>query len=387
MPTRILFIVATIIVARITSAIQFQSVAAVGPALVEGLALAYVSLGTLIGAYSVSGVVVAFPGSWLLTRLGERRMVLAAFSLLTLGAVMMALAAGYPMLLAGRIVAGAGNVLVTVVLPKIIIDLTPPRYLGAVMGTFIAGYGTGIGIALAGLPLLGPWRLAFAVSAVLCATAGIVAAAALPPKDPRPAALGASPFTLDRASWTPLLLISLVWALENVGVAVIFGFYPPFFIAQGLSLPQATSLTSLFAFAGVPATPFGAWLLTRTIGDRAGILLAVVLSAAAPVALALGYPPVPLLIASSLAICIAAGPQFALVGARLRAEERALAMGVFWTIYYTAMSALPPLAGLARDLTTDPRAPLYVASLFTFLALLLQAIHTRISGPAPHATG
>jgi hypothetical protein len=38
-------------------------------------------------------------------------------------------------------------------------------------------------------------------------------------------------------------------------------------------------------------------------------------------------------------------------------------------MYFVPMTLLPPLAGLARDLTGDAAAPLYAAALFTALAL------------------
>ena len=53
-------------VARVAYGVQFQSVGAVGPAMVQDLSLAYASLGTLVGAYSMLGVVLALPAGWLI---------------------------------------------------------------------------------------------------------------------------------------------------------------------------------------------------------------------------------------------------------------------------------------------------------------------------------
>jgi hypothetical protein len=57
-------------VARVAYGVQFQSVGAVGPAMVQDLSLAYASLGTLVGAYSMLGVVLALPAGWLIAQLG-----------------------------------------------------------------------------------------------------------------------------------------------------------------------------------------------------------------------------------------------------------------------------------------------------------------------------
>jgi MFS family permease len=62
--------------------VQFQSVGAVGPAIVAELDLAYASLGTLVGAYSALGLALSLPAGWLAARHGERRVVLAGLGLM-----------------------------------------------------------------------------------------------------------------------------------------------------------------------------------------------------------------------------------------------------------------------------------------------------------------
>ena len=44
--------------------------------MVKELGLAYASLGTLLGAYSMLGVALALPTGWLIVRFGFRRIVL-----------------------------------------------------------------------------------------------------------------------------------------------------------------------------------------------------------------------------------------------------------------------------------------------------------------------
>jgi hypothetical protein len=73
-------------------------------------------------------------------------------------------------------------------------------------------------------------------------------------------------------------------------------------------------------------------------------------------------PEVPL-VAVGVALGAIAGPSVALPAAVLAPEHRAVGMGLFWLMYFVPMTLLPPLAGLARDLTGD------AAALFTALAL------------------
>jgi len=63
----------------------------------------------------------------------------------------------------------------------------------------------------------------------------------------------------------------------------------------------------------------------------------------------------------------------ALPGQVLKKENRAIGMGIFYTVYYVGMGVFPPIAGYARDVTGNPAAPLIlagVAILFAVLALL-----------------
>jgi hypothetical protein len=45
-------------------------------------------------------------------------------------------------------------------------------------------------------------------------------------------------------------------------------------------------------------------------------------------------------------------------------------MGVFYTCYYASMTALVPLAGLTRDLTQNPGAPLLFGGTLLIVTLL-----------------
>jgi predicted MFS family arabinose efflux permease len=160
LPLRVWLILATVTIARIGSGMQTQSVGAVGPSLVDAMGLAYVALGTLIGAYSLPGIAVALPGSWLIARMGDRRMVLTSLALMGIGGGLMAMAQNYPILLAGRVLSGTGAAMLSVAGPKIVFDQVPPERLTSLLGGVLAGYPLGFAFSLSFLPLLNSWRLA-----------------------------------------------------------------------------------------------------------------------------------------------------------------------------------------------------------------------------------
>ena len=108
------------------------------------MGLAYVALGTLIVAYSLPGFAVALPGSWLIARMGDRRMVLASLALMVIGGGLMAIGQNYQILLARRVLTGTGAAMLSVVVPKIVFDQVPPARLAALMGGVLAGYPLGL---------------------------------------------------------------------------------------------------------------------------------------------------------------------------------------------------------------------------------------------------
>jgi predicted MFS family arabinose efflux permease len=374
MPVLTWLILATATLARIGSGMQTQSVGAVGPSLVEGMGLAYAALGTLIGAYSLPGIVAALPGGWLIARMGDRRMVLVSLALMTIGGGLMAIAPNYPILLAGRTVAGTGAAMLSVVVPKIVFDQVPPERQTTLMGGVLAGYPLGFAFALLFLPLLGSWRLAMGLCALICALA-FVAASATITRSAVSGAASAGSFRLAPGTAGPLLLISLVWALYNGGSVILFSFVPAFFVAQGMSLTQAGAMTSLCLYTMIPIAPFGGWLLSRSVGVMPGILLSLACMVVLPVLLLTDIPSAVLMIAFGAVVGVSSGPVFALAGQGLRPQERALAMGILMTIFNVTMATAPPLAGFARDVTGRASAPFYVAAMVLAAALVVQVVH------------
>ena len=173
---------AILVLVRTGMGLQFQSVAAVGPALVAEFRLDYAALGSLVGAYLLPGVAVALPGGWLGARLGDLRLVRAGLALMALGGAASALAHGFPLLLAGRLAAGAGAALLNVFLAKMTTDLFAGRSLVVAMGWLLSAWPAGIGLALLTLGWVGAalsWRAALGATAAV-ALLGLALMAAYP---------------------------------------------------------------------------------------------------------------------------------------------------------------------------------------------------------------
>ena len=69
----------------------------------------------------------------------------------------------------------------------------------------------------------------------------------------------------------------------------------------------------------------------------------------------------------------AGGLIMALPAQVLKKENRAIGMGIFFTIYYLGMGVLPAIAGYARDITGNPATHLILAGVAILIAVLVLA--------------
>ncbi len=87
----------------------YDSIGALAPTLIKELHLGRQTIGSLYTAYSVAAVLIVFFGGILIDRLGPRKASLLFSGLVTVGAVIVALATSTWMLFAGRLIFGAGS--------------------------------------------------------------------------------------------------------------------------------------------------------------------------------------------------------------------------------------------------------------------------------------
>ena len=363
-------------VARVSMGMQLQVIGALGPLLLGTLVADWARLGALIGAYSFAGVFVALPAGWMLARFGDRAVLLTGVALMAAGGALLALAGDFGTALAGRLVSGVGGALLTIACAKMVFDRFAGASVALAMGVMLMAWPFGIGLALLVLPILGEdWRGGLWLSAAFCALAlGLVWVAV------GKAGAGAAQVPrigLHRHEWRPLVAIGLVWAAYNAAFAVAVGFAPSFLVARGASQVEAGAVASLIGFAILPLQPMGGALAERAgrpllvmAGCIAGMVAALLaLAAGAPAWLALA------------AVGVLASPPSSLImaaaGRALSPESRAFGMGVHYTLFYLGVALLPPLAGLVRDVTGNPAAPILTGAGFLAASLLGIAVYAR----------
>jgi MFS family permease len=128
------------------------------------------------------------------------------------------------------------------------------------------------------------------------------------------------------------------------------GSHPPSSSSAALSIQTAGALASLVGWGSVPLMLLGGPLAQRTGRPLVAAVLCLAATSGAVLALAAEIgPPALTLLAAGLLWSLSATTLMMLPARALAPETRAFGMGVYWTIYYGGMGALPPLAGWLAD--------------------------------------
>jgi MFS family permease len=342
-----------VVLARTTVGFQFQSVAAVGPFLVADLGLSYAELGTLIGLYLLPGVVLALPGGMLGTRFGDRAVVLAGLGLMTAGGLAVGAGGTWSPVAGGRLVSGAGAVLLNMQLAKIVTDRFAGRELATALGVMLVSWPFGIWLGLATLGAVAAattWRMAMLVTTLSAALAlGLM----LFLHRELPAA--ADGHRAERRWWAITgreavltVVAGLAWASLNAGLMLFLSFAPKLLLERGATPAAANLAVGWASFLSAATVPLDGALLDRV--RRRDTIVAVGLggTAAACGVFALGGPATLSSILLGLLVAPVAGV-VALPGDVLSARSLSTGFGLFYTLFYTGMSVAPVAAGYLVD--------------------------------------
>ena len=356
---------------------QFQSVATLSYSLVAQFGVTYTQLGLLISCYLLPGIVVAYPGGTLGKRFGDKQIAILGLTLMVVGGLLDGTSMNYATFFGGRLIAGIGAVLLNVLLLKMATDWFVGREIGTALALLVTSWPVGIGIALIVLPWI---AITFSVPSAFLSTAVaaavvlvLVAAIYRPPAMAATVPEGGSSF---RLSWREKGLVSLagaVWALFNVGCIIVLSFTPSLLSTQGITAREAGVATSFASWTLISTMVLGGILL-----DRIGYATALMTTSFAVLGLSMmllpSAPSFALIAFIGVVAGLPCGAMLVLPTEVLRPQSRAAGMGIFYTWYYVGMTLLTPAAGLARDLSGNPGAPLIFAGSLEIAAIAVLGI-------------
>jgi predicted MFS family arabinose efflux permease len=376
--TRRWAMLAVVFVTRTSMGFQFQSIASVAPHLVSDLGLSYAKVGTLVGLFTLPGAVFALPGGMLGQRFGERRVVVASLGLMAVGGAVTAASGSFLPAAAGRLVSGAGAVLMNILLAKMIADWFVGAEVATAMAVMLTSWPVGLGLAVATLGRLASWR-----AAVLTTTAapilGLVLMLTLYRDPPRGGAGVRAPVArLPRRDFWLSLSGGFAWGCFNASLVSVVAFGPGVLIARGASMGDAGFVVSLALWVTIVSVPVGG-LVSDRIGRPnllivGGSLVATLVTMFLPVI----TPAVVGFCLLGLVVGAPPGPMMSLLPKTLAADRLATGFGVYYTVFYLAMTITLPAAGRVRDVWGDPAAPILFAGLVMAATVPGLAIFRRL---------
>lgn len=382
-----------IFLARISMGFQFQSVASMAPFLVADLHLSYTQIGWLIGVFSLPGAVIALPGGLLGQRVGPRHLAVLSLVVMIAGAVTTAVSGGFLVACLGRVASGAGMIVLGIAFAQMVADWFAGKELATAMGVMLTAWPTGIALALISLGAVAgvaSWRLGMHVTALVTVAALLLMVALYrdPPGARHAPAGGATPARLSRHEAALAVAGGLAWGALNAALLVFVAFAPAALTAGGASITAAGFLVSLGLWATLPSVPIGGYLADRL--GHPDLIIGVGCAATALLTAAVVVLPGPGLWAflAGVAIGGAPGAIMSLLPKAIAPARLASAFGLFYSVYYLGVAVAQPLAGLLRDRSALPAAPVFFAAALMLLTPLWVAVFRELERrrPSPAAS-
>ena len=373
-------ILAALALARIGFGYQFQTIATLGPDLVRRFHFDYATLGTLIGAFMLLGSFAALPLGLLGRRFGDRLVLGAGLGLMVLGAVVSATAGGPVGIGVGRSIAGVGAVAMIVLQNKIIADWFTGRRFMLAISVSVSAYPIGVGLAQIVLPLLTHaygWRAALLSDATPAAAAAVVFLASYrssPHSEPVPRS-----FSMPSGRECLLLVIAgLIWTAYTAGYSGYTSYVPSLMAVRGESLVLTGLVLTIATWGNVPATLMGGVLAARFGGFRI-FLIGTASFVVGVTGTALLDWPVTFAVVVGILGSFHPGVIMAVGTLSARQQNRAVGMGLFYSLYYAGGTVVPVLCGWAADRTGGPAGALIAAALVSALAVPMYLLHRRLA--------
>jgi predicted MFS family arabinose efflux permease len=317
--------------------------------------------------------VIALPGGVLGQRFGAKTVVLIGLALMAIGCALMGVGASFAVEAAGRLIAGTGAVLFSVLITKMVTDWFAGREIVTAMSVLVSSWPLGLAL---GLVCYGPLAAAYGWRAImhagaLSALVAFLLVALMYRDPPHMPDTGAARLRLDltRREWLLVCIAGTIWGIFNVAYIVLISFAPQLFTARGYAPADAAWIVSLIGWVLIASIPLAGYLVERW--GRPNLFMAGSFALVGVLTAALPFVAAPLIAFGLLALLVGvpAGLIMALPAQALRPQARAGGMGVFYTCYYVAMAILPGGAGWARDLTGSPAAPVLFAAVMMLLCL------------------
>lgn len=274
---------AILVTCFLTTSVGFMLWGEVFPLLapfVKSLGITRAQGGTLFAIYYLPGLIVSLPGGRWFDRYPYRRLFAGCWAAIVAGALMMAMATGFPALCAGRLLLCAGLQLHQIGAPKLLSAwFQGSRFLGLATGLYTCSFTLGTFASLAILShtaeIVGlQAALNLLVVLSLCALIVVLTGVRAPSSAPAVETVNRYPsyFSLSPAIW----LIAVLYLCFTAAIDSFYTFTPDYLVTRGFSVSRASYLVGISTWLAFTLKPIVSLLLTR-----ASALLFVLIASAA----------------------------------------------------------------------------------------------------------
>ena len=240
------------------------------PVLLDFFPIDLTQAGLLMSSFAAVGALLAIPAGIILQRFGPKLIVILAMGGLACGSALGALADSFPILLAGRVLEGVGMGLIGVAAPATIALWFPPSRQGTPMGIWATWVPLGSILMYNLSPLMAAqfgWQSVWWAGMVFALTMAIFSGLLLR-RPPQPVQIPTQE-TRQSQTWKSLfnrdiLFLAGSFTLFNLALVNIATYYPTFLNqVRGLTLSQASFVTSISGFVIMISSPLSGWVSDR----------------------------------------------------------------------------------------------------------------------------
>ena len=237
--------------------------------IMEDLNITHGQAGLLMSMFSLPGIFLVIPLSFIYLKIGIKRIGLFSILLALAGSLLIAFAGNFPLILLGRALIGIGAVALPVVGVQTITQWFAGNRLGLAMGIYATIMPISMIIILTtfgSIAVRWGWKSTVFITIIISMLALIAFALFFrePPKDIkiRKERQGINFSLLFQMGW-PIWLLAICWGLISFNISSVFTFTPDFVYQNGIDLRIAGSITSIPLFCSLFISPLFGFLLDR----------------------------------------------------------------------------------------------------------------------------
>ena len=362
--------------------VSFFAVPPLVPQLVESFALDHLLVGVLMGSIAVPAIVLSIPLGSAVDHWPARATGNVGLLLMAAGGTLFALASSFPLLLLGRLVFGAGGLLVNLLLARLVTAAFAGRELSLAMGIFNSVYPATMIVMFTLQPLLlrlAGWRgelLALASLAVIALPLHNLAVPARPQAEPTAAPDGRSSSRVPPA----LAALAAAWMLFFGVYAAVFTFAPEWAGGDDAALRTvaliawAALILAPAAGAAIDRVGHPTWWLAGGLALLSAVLAAMAFGA-------IGKPAAMIAIGGAAAAALTA--TYSLPTRLVPAANVGFAFGVITAFSNLATLIGPAATGAVRDAGAAWRTPWAMLAAAALAGALIAIGIREPRNPAP----